>query len=46
MGISSGGHYSIDERCYAYDEVDLGLTWGVNNLKVLRLVFCLFLKFR
>ena len=25
MGISSGGHRSIDKWCYAYDEVDLGL---------------------
>ena len=29
MGIFNGGHGSIDEWCYAYDEVDLGLTWGV-----------------
>ena len=29
MGIFSGGHRSIDEWCYTYDEVDLGLTWGV-----------------
>ena len=28
-GIFSGGHKNIDEWCYAYDEVDLGLTWGV-----------------
>ena len=27
MGIFNCGHRSIDE--YAYDEVDLGLTWDV-----------------
>ena len=25
----SGRHRNIDEWCYAYDEVDLGLSWGV-----------------
>ena len=29
IGIFSGKHRSIDEWCYEYDEVDLGLTWGV-----------------
>ena len=29
MDIFSGGHRSIDEWNYAYDEVDLGLTWDV-----------------
>ena len=29
MEIFSGGRRSIDEWCYAYDEVDLGLIWGV-----------------
>ena len=29
MKILSGGHRSIDEWCYAYDEVDLGLILGV-----------------
>ena len=29
MDIISGKHRSIDEWCYAYDEVDLGLIWGV-----------------
>ena len=28
MRILSGGHRSIDEWCYAYDEVDLGLILG------------------
>ena len=29
MGIFSGGHKNIDKWCYAYDDVYLGLTWGV-----------------
>ena len=29
MVIFSGGYRSIDEWYYAYDEVDLGLTWDV-----------------
>ena len=29
MGIFSGIHRNIDKWCYAYDEVDLGLTWDV-----------------
>ena len=29
MDIFSSKHKSIDEWCYAYDEIDLGLTWDV-----------------
>ena len=29
MRILSGRHRNIDEMCYAYDEVDLGLISGV-----------------
>ena len=29
MGVFSGGYRSIDEWYYAYDEVDLGLTYDV-----------------
>ena len=29
LGIFSGEHKNIDDWCYAYDEVDLGLIWGV-----------------
>ena len=31
MGIFSDKHKNIDEWCYAYDEVDLGLIWGVTK---------------
>ena len=30
-GVFSGRYRSIDEWCYAYDEVDLGFTWGVTK---------------
>ena len=29
IGDFSGRSRRIDEWCYAYDEVDLGLTWNV-----------------
>ena len=29
MDTFSGGFRSINEWCFAHDEVDLGLTWGV-----------------
>ena len=29
MDTISGRHRSINEWCFAHDEVDLGLTWGV-----------------
>ena len=29
MGIIRGGHKSIDEWCYKYDEVDLEFLWDV-----------------
>ena len=29
MDSFTGGHRSIKEWCFAYDEVDIGLTWDV-----------------